>query len=313
MLRLLWPFLLATALLAGSPSYELSGLIRPAGADSISLFSTATPFAVSTLTGEDGAFVFRNLEAGEYTAAVFFPDRGEARRTVSVGPGTADEQHRIRIALEFADADFAVAGTLRRHTVSAQQLSIPAKALLEFEAARQALSHRDAPLAASHLEDAVALAHQITEAWNELGTIAYQTGKYARAEECFRKALAADPKAFEPLVNLGGVLVTLRRTDEALTYNIQAVLARPEDALAQSQLGLAYFQAGNFELALKHLETARLLDPGHFSGPQLTIAEIHLRRGDRREAASDLEEFLKFHPDWPAAAAIRQHIALLRQ
>jgi uncharacterized protein HemY len=66
------------------------------------------------------------------------------------------------------------------------------------------------------------------------------------------------------------------------------------------------------DLAQKHLERARQIDPAHFSHPQLVLAEIHLRRGERREAADVLEEFLTYHPDWPHAAKMRQTIAELR-
>lgn len=156
-------------------------------------------------------------------------------------------------------------------------------------------------------------APQFAAAWNELGTIAYQTKNFARAEECFLHALDQDPRAYEPLVNLGGVEVTLRKTERALDYNIFAVLTRPNDALANSQLGMAYFQAGNNDLALKYLEIARRLDPAHVSHPQLVMAEIHLRRNQRTAATADLEDFLKYHPDWPKAAEMRRAIAQWRQ
>ena len=105
----------------------------------------------------------------------------------------------------------------------------------------------------------------------------------------------------------------MQRTDESLDYNIRAVLARPNDALATSQLGQSYFQANNYDLALKYLERARSVDPTHFSHPQLVMAEIHLRRGERAAAANDLEDFLKHHPDWPKADAMRKAIADFRQ
>ena len=71
------------------------------------------------------------------------------------------------------------------------------------------------------------------------------------------------------------------------------------------------------EYGLQALEpvcrSARQIDAAHFSHPQLLLAEIHLRRGERREAAAVLEEFLKYHPDWPQAAKMRQTIPELRQ
>jgi tetratricopeptide (TPR) repeat protein len=159
----------------------------------------------------------------------------------------------------------------------------------------------------------VEVAPRFANAWNTLGTIAYQTGRFALAEERFREALKQDPAAYAPLVNLGGVLVTLHKLDEALEVNVHAALTRPNDALANSQLGMTYFELGQFEPAVKYLDRARRIDPAHFSHPQLFLAEIHLRRGEKRDAASVLEEFLRYHPDYAQAEAVRRNIVELRQ
>ena len=183
----------------------------------------------------------------------------------------------------------------------------------EYEEAQRDLMRRDFPAAEKHLEQAVEIAPEFSIAWNNLGTIAYQTRRYPRAEECFRKALAADPSSYEPLVNLGGVLVNLGKLDEAWTYNVHAVLARPGDALANSQLGMTYFEQGQMDLAEKHFVRAAELDSSHFSHPQLFLAEIHLRAGKKSAAADDMESFLKHHPDWPQAPKMRETIDELRR
>jgi tetratricopeptide (TPR) repeat protein len=162
------------------------------------------------------------------------------------------------------------------------------------------------------LRKAVEIAPGFSAAWNHLGTIAYKAQQYDEAAADFRKALTADPEAYEPLVNLGGVLLNLSKTDEAWSYNVHAVLKRPEDALANSQLGMNYYELGKADLAIKHLEQARKLDPGHFSNPQLLLAEIYMRRQENARAAEVLEQFLAVHPDWPRAAAMREAIGRLR-
>jgi hypothetical protein len=105
--------------------------------------------------------------------------------------------------------------------------------------ARRQLSRRRP--AVTRLKRALKVAPQFSAAWNHLGTIAYQTGQYVEAEADFRKGLEADPDAYAPLVNLGGVLINLAKWGEALEYNRRAVLKRPNDSLANSQLGMAYF------------------------------------------------------------------------
>lgn len=308
------PNLLLLAFLAAPAVYDLTAQLEPPAVASVSLFRVTSPFTVSTLSDDEGRFTFKKLEPGAYTVAVFIPSQGEARQTIEIGPGTADARQRVTMKIRLKDSDFVYGDpTRRRHAVSAKQLSIPEKAVHEYEDAQKDLARNDSEAATKHLERAVELAPQFAVAWNNLGTIAYQTRKYARAEECFRESLRQDPTAYEPLVNLGGVLINLHKLDEAYDFNLHAVLTRPNDALANSQLGMTYFGLATFDLAEKYFRKAVQLDPAHFSHPQLFLAEIHLRRGDTRAAADDLEDFLHHHPDWPEAAKMRAKIAEWRR
>ena len=293
--------------------YELRGRLVPATRASVWLHGATAPFEDSTLAGDDGRFRFRDLLAGTYTLGAFVPGSGEYRRTVEVGPSQADNRKRIELTVELHDGEFESRDSLRREAVvSAKELAIPERARREYEDAEKRLARRDVEGAVAHLERAVELAPQFLEAWNHLGTIAYQEHNYKRAESCFRKALAADPHDFQPLVNLGGVLINLGRFEEALQYNLYAELSRPGDALANSQLGMSYFYLQKLDLARKYLTAAKKIDPAHFSHPQLILAEIAVRRGDRNEAARELAEFLQYHPDSPEAGKIQEKLAQLR-
>jgi len=307
--------MLAAPLFAGDPRYQLSGRLAPPQQPHtlISLFGALEPFEATTES--DGEhYRFRNLRAGTYTVALYVPGLGEARQTVEVGRGTADGQRRVTFDLQFKESDFVLNDAVRRrNTVSTRQLAISDVALNEYRQAAKDLEKHEVDSAVNRLEHAVQLAPQFADAWNTLGTIAYQTQRYARAEQCFRNALEQDPRAYEPLVNLGGVLINNGKLEHALIYNQDAVLQRPNDALANSQLGLTYFQLGNFDLAVKFLEIARRIDPAHFSHPQLVLAEIHLRRGENHAAAEVLEDFVQHHPDYPTADKIRENIVKLRQ
>jgi tetratricopeptide (TPR) repeat protein len=306
--------LLAAPAFAAEPLYDLAGRISPGERAAIALYGAVSPFEATTLSDSNGRFHFRKLRAGAYIVGVYQPRLGEARQSAEVGPGTADSRRRVFLVLHFKETDFEFTDSVRRrHAVSTSQLAIPPKALHEYAEAQKDLGKHDAGSAEKHLEESVKLAPQFASAWNNLGTIAYQTARYPRAEQCFREALAQDPAAYEPLVNLGGVLLNLNKLDEALVRNQRAVLTRPNEPLANSQLGMTYFAAGDLDLAVKYLEIARHLDAAHFSHPQLTLAEIHLRRGDNAAAATDLEDFLSHHPDYPTAARIRETIEKLRR
>lgn len=299
----------AFALLAAA-TYEVEGRITPAVPASVVLHGAVSPFTASTLADASGRFRFRKVDAATYTLSVFAPSQGEVRRTIVVGPSTADKNGRVSVSVTLDDA-LLVRDSV--HRVSAKQLAVPEKARREYERAQQKLSRRDIAGATEHLLRAIEITPQFTAARNNLGTIAYQTQDYPRAEKYFREALVHDPEAYEPLVNLGGVLVTLGKTEEAIRFNGDAVLKRPTDALANSQLGMAHHQAGNLDLATKYLGEARKLDPAHFSHPQLSLAHILVKQGRPAEAAEMLQEFLRYHPDNPHATAIRGQAEALRK
>jgi tetratricopeptide (TPR) repeat protein len=303
----------AVAALAAEPVvYELDGRIMPRLGAYVSLYGVASPYTASTLADVAGRFRFKKLEPGSYTLSIFSRRRGVARKTIDIGPSGADRKRRVALTLRLQDSDFEMASLMHSNLVSLRQLAVPGSASHEYREAQKDLSKHDPDAAIKRLEHAVDLAPQFAAAWNTLGVIAYQTQKYGRAEECFREAVEQDPQSFEALVNLGGVLLTENKLDEAMEYNLKAVLARPNDALANSQLGMTYFALAQDDLAVKYVQRARDLDPGHFSYPQLVLFQIHLRHGENQAAAGDLEDFLKYHPDSSNAAKFRDTIAKLR-
>ena len=311
---MVFSLVVAGRLCAAERAYELNGRIVPESAAVVSLFGATTPFHAKTVADAQGRFRFRKLEPGSYTVAIFIRGHGEQRQTIDVGPGTAHTRGRIKITIEAANSGPVSKELLQGQAiVSAHQLSVPESARREYEEAQKKLARPDIPAAIAHLEKAVQIAPQFAAAWNNLGTIAYQTRQYARAEAYFRKALDEDPDSFEALVNLGGVLINEHKLDDALAYNSTAVRRRPNDALANSQLGLTYAERGNLDLGQKYLEIAKRIDPGHFSYPQLALARIHMQRNEYPAAAEEYRDFLRRHPDTPETVWVRKALADLGQ
>ncbi len=290
-------------LLLAVAAFEVLGSVEPKGDASAVLHGATTPFVMTAKSFPGGEFHFSKVPQGIYTLAVSVGGRGDAQTTIEVGPKTADAKGRVRVTIS---VDPTRDSTEPHHTVSARSLAVPAKAAKAYAEADRRLAKRDIAGAVEELRRAVEIFPKFSAAWNHLGTIAYQTKKYTESAEYFRTALAADPGSFEPLVNLGGVSINLAKLDDAYQFNLRAVLRRPNNALANAQLGMTYFALGKPELAEKYLKEARRLDPGHFSNPQLILAEIAARRGDRAGAATWLEEFLRYHPDWPAAEGVQE-------
>jgi tetratricopeptide (TPR) repeat protein len=306
-----WAWLIAVLSFPCS-AYELTGRIEPPAAFPVFLHGATAPFEGSTESDADGRFRFHKISAGTYTLAISTAARGQVLETIEVGPGTVDSKGRLDLAIRIDDGRLESEGVHGSGaTDSATVLSVPERAMREYEEAQRSLSRREPDRASAHLSRAVELAPHFVAAWNQLGVMAYQARRYSDAEAKFRRALDADSEAFEPLVNLGGVLLNLDRPQEALRYNQRAVARRANNALANSQLGLTYFDLNDPEPAEKYLKIAIQLDPAHFSHPQLTLAEIYLRRGDRPSALLQFRAFLERHPDSPQAATVYRKIAEL--
>jgi tetratricopeptide (TPR) repeat protein len=272
------------------------------------LCSTSTPFSTQAPVDLTGHFRVKDVPRGGYTVNIAVPHGGEFVKSIEIGPSFSDGKGRVVMNFLFRRKPSGPTS----HAVSAVALSVPQKALSEYRKARACLSKRDVEGANLHLKKAVEISPQFADAWNNLGTIAFQTKNLAKAEACFREALRQDPTSIPPLVNLGGTLLSRGKTEEALELNKRAVQLKPDNALAQSQLGQSYFCLGRYEEAEYHLERARTLDPSHFTWPQLVLADIYQRRHDFPSLVRALEEFLRFHPDTAKAVDVRRLLRYAR-
>lgn len=167
--------LLAAAIPAACPAFDLIGHIEPAAAIAVYLHGATAPFESSTVSGADGGFRFAKIPAGTYTLVLTTAARGSVVQTVELSRGTVDAKGRIELLARMEPARLeSEGGRSTGATVSATVLTIPERATAEYEAAQRCLSHADSACAQTHLAKAVKIAAQFTAAWNQLGTLAYQ-------------------------------------------------------------------------------------------------------------------------------------------
>lgn len=314
-LRQFWllPFL-ALSLQGAAGQLELDGQIEEVStAAHVRLYGADWPFSAFAMSNAHGHFRFHGLIPGTYVVSAFIRGHGEVRRTVVVTSSLADSKGVVRVTVPLPPPTSSSERARRRATVSVSQLSIPDAARQKVAEAQKDLGRRDTEHAIAHLKEAIDLAPKYAEAWNSLGVIHYQTKDFAQSEQCFRKALELAPGDFTPAVNLGGSLLNLDRPKEALDYNRFAVQARPNDALANSQLGINYFKLGEMDKAEEYLSNAERIDPSHFSHPQLMLAEIYARRGDKAATLRELHDFITRFPDSPVAAELRKRLAAVEK
>ena len=284
--------------------YELRGrIVLPEGGSFrgstplVILEAVQFPFRRKVLAGWDGRFRIKKLPQSSYKMSILVSGMGEMDRTVDIGPAFADKKGRIEATFVFEPTALAEPVA----TVTATRLSVDSKAVKAYRKAMKKLEKGESAEAVKELEKAVEIDSRYAEAWNRLGTIAYVSRDYSRAEYNFRQALKHAPESYPPVVNLGAALLALNQPTKALAMNLRAVRMKEKDPLAHAQLGSSYYHLGRHGEAIKHLKRAKQLAPRHHSGPQLILADIYWYRKQYAATAQELAEFLHYHPDWPDA------------
>jgi tetratricopeptide (TPR) repeat protein len=254
-----------------------------------------------------GQFKFKKLLPGTYTLILTAPMAAQVRRTIEVGPSLADAKHRISITLEFERRP--IAG--RSNRVSVTQLAIPESARQEYQKGVEHLEKQELDRAVQRFKKALEIAPQFLGPRSRLAGIVYQAKQYDVAEAQYRAILDQNPSSAMALINLGGVLLQQERFEESLAINLRAEKVRADDPLVQAQLGYCYYHLRRIDEAERHLKMAKELEPGHFSFPQLLLADIYHQRQDLRAVNRELAEFLRLHPDSGKAAEVRKLLETL--
>ena len=97
--------------------------------------------------------------------------------------------------------------------------------------------------------------------WHELGLVAFSANKLDQAESMILKALLFDSRNYLYWRNLGEIRRRLGFFEDAIDNARQAIKLMPTDVNAHYNLGLALWDAGKNDEALKAFEEAKRLHP----------------------------------------------------
>lgn len=157
------------------------------------------------------------------------------------------------------------------------------------------------------LDEAEALYAQIlkkdrynADALHLLGLVRFQTGDHEGAVEPIQKAIRHRPGVSEYHNNLAGVLVELRRYDEALTCCRQSLVMQPDAPVALLRLGLALQNLDRLDEAIEALQRAVQLAPD-FAEAHDTLGMALCSQQRYDEALQHHRVAMELQPDWDAA------------
>jgi type IV pilus assembly protein PilF len=161
----------------------------------------------------------------------------------------------------------------------------PENETLQFDLGRAYVQMGDFEKAAIHLNKALQIKPNYSDAMNHLGIIYSREGKYTQALELFRKA-AEDylyPARFFAYNNLGSVYLRMGQYDKALEAFRKAVQASPQYAQAYDNMGMTYEALRQWDRAIEAYK-ASIQHAPDFPISYLHLANVYLTLNRREEA-----------------------------
>jgi predicted Zn-dependent protease len=128
---------------------------------------------------------------------------------------------------------------------------------------------------------------------------AMQAGEYAQAEEGFKTVLAADPKNFSALGNLGAIYARTHRLAAAIEVDERALKIDPDDPGILLNLGLAFLKQEDYTRASVYLK--RLEATGKAGSQATILLATSLILGDAPKDGLDLLKMRKLDTADPSA------------
>jgi protein O-mannosyl-transferase len=139
-------------------------------------------------------------------------------------------------------------------------------------------------------------------AWaqSNLGLARLADGDTAGARQNFITAIHLDPNLAEPKTNLGNVLVTEDRVEEAIELLREVVRVTPNDPDAHNNLGIALARVGRVDEATAEYHTAIELKPTHVEAHN-NLANTLARAGHLEGAIAEYQQVLELRPNYAEA------------
>jgi tetratricopeptide (TPR) repeat protein len=266
------------------------------------------------ITGSDGRYRFSRVVAGTYFIVVRPTDEGLQPFVQRVelinsarGAGIASSSERV---------DIMIGAVPRRAPAAAGSVfaqDVPGEAEAEYERALQSLGKKERDRAREQLKRALKIFPNYFAASQQLGLLYVEAEQFQEAMPLLVKAVEINPKAGPSYLGLGISAVKLGRADLAVEALEHARKLDAKSYRVHFYLGLAQMDLDRLDAAVASLKEAQRLGvTAKFSAPRLYLAAVYSKRGQRAEAAAELEAYLAENPQAPNAANVREAIRKLK-
>ena len=263
-----------------------------------------------TTTDEYGNFVFRGLPSGEYTIVIDKEKDFEpfVQPVSIIQPrGMPPQTYNLSLRLTLKRGT-----TTKPSVINAEFANIPKRALDMFNKALELAKTGETSEAIHQLRGAIAEYPDFMLAYNEIGVLYMKSNELQKADESLQAAIKLEPKAFMPKMNRGIVLFMQKRYSDAETLLREVVKLKQDLAVGHYFLGQAIANLGNFDEAETELLKAVELGGDEMKEAHRLLAIIYSSRGDKKNAVTQLETYLKLAPTTADAEQLRNVIKKLK-
>lgn len=275
---------------------------------------------LTVLADGNGNFTFKALRPGSYTVVVEGGDFFEtARETLYIEPTITDA--RSNVAIGPLSRPYTVQIYLRPRqegartkvgVLNAALATVPKPALEAYERGVQAAGHGETDKAIDELKRAVSLHPNFGLALSELGVQYLRKGELDKASEALVRVLQLSPNAPEPSLNYGIVLLQQKKFAEAEKQLREAVKKNDAAYTAHLYFGITLIYVKNYAEAETELRRAIAIGGLKASQAHYYLGGLYWQTGKHKEAADELEAFLKLEPKAANAEKLRNTIKELR-
>jgi len=275
----------------------VSGKTVKVNLESVSAFGS-----MSTVADQDGVFRFTSLTPGNYTVVVDAGSEYEkARETVTIEQETRSRS--VQVAIQ-----------LRPKVDSSNPLfaGVPDKALKLYQKGATAAQKGDAKAAVESLSAAVAAHPGFALALSELSVQYMNLKQYDKAGETLEALLKLKPDDAHAHLNMGIIAFNEKKMDQAESHLRKALELKSAGPSAHYYLGLTFVSSKRYDEALKEFELTVSNGGENIALAHKYLGGLYMTAQKNKEAADELEKYLKLDPKAPDADRIKGTIKDLR-
>jgi tetratricopeptide (TPR) repeat protein len=252
------------------------------------------------LTDSAGGFVIRTAAVpGEYVLL--------AAKELQIGDGrvTLDQSHReVQIAIPLASGS-AVRTSQEMYTVSARELSVPAKARAHLRLAQREFGRLNFAETDKEIGQALQVDPNCAAAFSMEALLRLALRDRNGAIEDARRALAVDSSEVDAYVVLATAYNSLSEFEKAEAAAQRALDMRPDFWQGRLELAKAFYGQERLVLALRELDELNK----DFPDVHLVRANILMRLNRSEEATLEFSQFLREAPNDPRREQVQQIVS----